>query len=193
MEDTPPERQIPRGPSDRAAGGHRGDDQPGVSASQRARHALLPTPSATAASVTRLDSGVLLPVTSVETVRAHGPLAELVPSLAPQRALGGGVTKSEQLRGLPQRAALWVPDPQFATKTLTGRQPGRAESLPAPGDQLDPTPRAGVSSIEHLQARGLADECQHVSLPLRSPGTHLHPRLRCTSVTDRCGGGGSRG
>lgn len=161
MDNTPPERQIPRGPSDRTAGDHRRDDQPGSPAPQDTRPAL-----PVAASLTQRDCAVLLPVTSVETVHEHGPHRELVPS-----------------------AALRVPDPQFPTRTLAGRQPGCAE--PLPGDQPDPIARAEASSTAQLRARGLADECQHVRLPIRTPGAHLHPLLRRPPATGRGGEAGA--
>jgi hypothetical protein len=148
VDNTPPGRQIPHSLSDRTAGDHRRDDQPDSPAPQDTCHALL-----AAASLTQRDCAVLLPVTSVETVHEHDPHRELDPS-----------------------AALRVPDPQFPTRTPAGRQPGCAE--PLPGDQPDPTPRAEASSTAQLRACGLADECQHVSLPIRTPGAHLHPLLR---------------
>lgn len=105
----------------------------------------------------------------------------------------GGLTTPEGWLGVPQWAALPVPAPQFSTKTLAGRRPGSTESRRAPGDHLDPTPPEGMPDPGRPQTCGLADQGQRTSLPQRSPGTHLHPRLRRTPVAQRCGAEGSSG
>jgi hypothetical protein len=117
--------------------------------------------------------------------------------------------------GLLALAARRVPDAQFPTKTPAGRR----SSCPVttPGGQPDPIPRAGSVSVAQLRwvprpddersqlltdvadsglparagsPRGSASPVERAVLPVRSPGTHLHPLLRRAPVAGRCGEGG---
>jgi hypothetical protein len=110
-----------------------------------------------------------------------------------------GWARYAQLRGTPHRLELQVPDPQFPTKTPAGRRSSRP--VPAPSGQPDSTLRAGSASIEQrrrgrrhdallidapgdglavraVSQRGSACAGEHASLPVRSPGAHMHPQLR---------------
>lgn len=99
---------------------------------------------------------------------------------------------STELGGLPALSAQRIPDPQFPTKTPAGRRSSCPVPSYAPGGQPDPTPRAGTASVDQLRwARCpdderlplLTDAVEHASLPVRSPGAHLHRLLRRPPVT----------
>ncbi len=129
-----------------------------------------------------------------------------------------GTARYVQLSAPPRPAVLRVPDPQFPTKTPAGRRSNRP--VPAPGGQPDPTPLAGAASGEQLRwahcpddehvplptdaagsalavlavsQRGTASLVECASLPVRSPGTHLHSQLRRPPVAGGCGAGGRSG
>ncbi len=156
-----------------------------------ARHAVLSGPTATTAPATLLNSGVLLPLTSVETVSKQGPHPELVTSSASQRPDNDGTTRPDQLLGIRQRAAWLVPSPRFATRTPASHRPRSPEPLPTLGDQLNTISPTEASGVGRIQVRGLADERRHASLPVRSPGAHLHPLLRRPPAARLSGAGDS--
>ncbi|MGH3945893.1 MAG: hypothetical protein ACRDSI_12730, partial [Pseudonocardiaceae bacterium] len=122
-----------------------------------------------------------------------------------------GTARYVQLSAPPRPAGLQVPDPQFSTKTPAGRRSN--SRFPAAGD---PTLRAGAASVAQLRQargpddvrvplltdtassgfavaavsqRGTACPIEHASLPLRSPGAHLHPQLRYPPVASGYGAG----
>lgn len=75
-----------------------------------------------------------------------------------------GCTRCAQLQGTPRRPEL--PDPQFSITT------------PAERGLAGPAVSRRWTS-------------EHASLPIRSPGAHLHPLLRRVPVADRGGEGGT--
>lgn len=75
--------------------------------------------------------------------------------------------------GLPASLTLQIPAPQFATKIPADRRPGTPASTP--GAQPDPHGPHESANVEH--------QPRPVPLPVRSPGTHLHPLLRRPPVT----------
>lgn len=128
-----------------------------------------------------------------------------------------GTARYVQFSAPPRPAVLRVPDPQFPTKTSAGRRSSRLVPPSAPGGQPDPTPRAGVQSGEQLRwphcpddervplltddagsglavlamsQRGTTSFVERASLPVRSPGAHLHPLLRRPPVASGYGAGG---
>lgn len=128
-----------------------------------------------------------------------------------------GTARYVQFSAPPRSAVLRVPDPQFPTKTSAGRRSSRLVPPSAPGGQPAPTPRAGVESGEQLpwphcpddervplltdaadsglavlalSQRGTASFVERASLPVRSPGAHLHPLLRRPPVASGYGAGG---
>jgi hypothetical protein len=112
------------------------------------------------------------------------------------------------------RFELWVPDPQFSTKTPAGRR--SSCPLPTPGGQPDPIPGGGAASVAQLRwvprpddersrllrdvdsgsavragsPRRSAPAVEHAVLRVRSPGAHLHPLLRRPPMAGSCGEGG---
>lgn len=72
-----------------------------------------------------------------------------------------GRTRHTQRGGSPARPELHVPAPQFPNKAPAGHRTSRP--VPASDGQPDRTP----------------------PLPVRSPGAHLHPLLRRSSVAGR--------
>lgn len=110
---------------------------------------------------------------------------------------------------------LQIPDPQFLTKIRARRRSSTLVSPPAPGYQQDPIPWVGAGDVEELWwARRHDDERLQlltaarsgkgavptvsarvavqatISLPVRSPGQHMHPLLCRPPVADRRGAGG---
>ena len=117
-----------------------------------------------------------------------------------------GCSRYARLGGTPHRPELLVPDLQFPIKTPAGGWASSSVPSSTPGGQPDPY-SGGATAVEELRCafieRGpvfppvserwtaLPGEC--ASLPVRSPGAHLHSLLRCSSVADRIGvGDGSR-
>ncbi|MGH4009894.1 MAG: hypothetical protein ACRDTH_17375 [Pseudonocardiaceae bacterium] len=121
------------------------------------------------------------------------------------RLTSSGYARHEQLRGVSQQSGLPVPDPRISTlKIPAGRRSSCPPPLPAPGGQPDPrNPDGDAGStgtdadaldldLSHgRQQRRTAPYSAHASLPIRSPGAHLHPQLRRPSLADRCRAGGS--
>ena len=114
--------------------------------------------------------------------------------------------RCEQLRGASQRAGLPVPDPQIPTpKTPAGRRLSCCPApLPAPGGQPDPhAPGGSIGSAgadvdvldpglcRGCQQRQTAPHSAHASLPIHSPGAHLHPQLRRPPLGGPCREGGN--
>jgi len=116
-----------------------------------------------------------------------------------------GYARHEQLRGAPQRAGLPVPDPPIpTTKTPAGRRSSCPAPLPAPGGQPDPrhpgrsTGSAGADFgalnpglRQRRQQRQTAPHYAHASLPIHSPGAHLHPQLCHSPLAGPCREGGN--
>jgi hypothetical protein len=80
-------------------------------------------------------------------------------------------------RGTSGWTDMRVPDPQFPNKTPAGRQSSCPVLASAADGPPDPTPRAGTPSAEQLRGACCSDD-EHTSLPIRSPGQHMHPALR---------------
>jgi hypothetical protein len=107
-----------------------------------------------------------------------------------------------RLGGTPHRPELLVPDPQFPIKTPTGGRASRPVPSSIPAGQPDPS-SGRATAVEKL--RWACNECGPIfpavserwtalpgecaSLPVHSPGAHLHSLLRRSSVADRIGVG----
>lgn len=131
---------------------------------------------------------VALPLTSVDPVL--GPSPELAVALAIQRAQHDEPAQLDdhvparyaQLRDTPRRPTMRAPDPQFPAKTPAGRRSSRPAT--APVGQPDPIPGTGALFMEQPRWAHYPDDSEVPSLPVRSPGAHMHPQLRRGPWTD---------
>jgi hypothetical protein len=84
---------------------------------------------------------------------------------------------------------LHVPDPQFPRTTPVGGPAGGPVALSTPDDQPDSTSTAGAASVGKPRTAPIGE---HVRLPVRTPGAHLHPPTPAPAEAERAGEVGSR-
>lgn len=127
-----------------------------------------------------------MPSDSADTLDPDECAAEHVPDLKlPASLIEAEHNRYAQLGASLRRMALRIPDPLFPAKTPAGRRSSRP--VTAPGGQPDPIPETGALFMEQPRWAHCPDGSESPSLPVRSPGAHLHPQLRRGPGTDSGG------